>query len=57
METVASRPLSDPVWNDLKDPAMGLNPADQQKVRDQISGNILKGQRQMANQEMDNLAT
>jgi len=55
MRSVANRPVTDAVWNDLREPALGLSPADQATMRDEISAKILAGQNQLANQDMDNL--
>jgi len=56
MENVANRPVGDAVWNDLRDPNLGLDSDEQEEFRTEIKTRILAGERQIKNQPMDNLA-
>ncbi len=55
MENVANRPLGDAVWNDLRDPNLGLDTGEQGEFRTEIKTRILAGERQIKNQPLDNL--
>ncbi|WP_339754587.1 eCIS core domain-containing protein [Algoriphagus aquimarinus] len=55
MENVANRPVGDAVWNDLRDPNLGLDSDEQEEFRTEIKTRILTGERQIKNQPMDNL--
>ncbi|WP_051260814.1 eCIS core domain-containing protein [Algoriphagus marincola] len=55
MEGIARKPTNDAVWNDLRDPNLNLDSNEQKDFRDELSTRILSGQRQIANQPMDNL--
>lgn len=55
MENVANRPVGDAVWNDLRDPNLGLDSDEQEEFRTEIRTRILTGERQIKNQPMDNL--
>ncbi|MBN3584694.1 DUF4157 domain-containing protein [Algoriphagus aestuarii] len=55
MENVANRPVGDAVWNDLRDPNLGLDTDEQEEFRTEIRTRILAGERQIKNQPMDNL--
>lgn len=56
MENVVNRPVGDVVWNDLREPNLGLDSEEQKEFRTEIRSRILVGERQIKNQPMDSLA-